>query len=215
MASTSTKVSACGKSKISPNDRREKHIAIRTLSNYIEPVFSPVSPSFTEEVMEHKKLNRLVAGFVFLVSLVVYIKTLSDTGCFLGCRRIHRCNLLDAGTASSRLAVVPDYRKKVFAMLPTAHDPAVRVHLVSSFASAFTAALLYLSIVKLMLLWKEKPAAAIDRLAVYGSAVIGALSLTFSPTFWFNAEEAEVYGMSMLFVSMITYLSLRWNDPGG
>ena len=161
--------------------------------------------------MEHKKLNRLVAGFVFLVSLVVYIKTLSDTVVFW-----------DVGEfiAATYLMQVPHppgsplflIIAKVFAMFPTAHDPAVRVHLVSSFASAFTAALLYLTIVKLMLLWKEKPATAIDRLAVYGSAAIGALSLTFSPTFWFNAEEAEVYGMSMLFVSMITYLSLRWND---
>ena len=161
--------------------------------------------------MEHKKLNRLVAGFVFFVSLVVYIKTLSDTVVFW-----------DVGEfiAATYLMQVPHppgspfflIVAKVFAMLPTAHDPAVRVHLVSAFASAFTAAFLYLSIVKLILLWKEKPAATIDRLAVYGSAAIGALSLTFSPTFWFNAEEAEVYGMSMLFVAMITYLSLRWNE---
>ncbi len=167
--------------------------------------------------MEHKKLNRLVAGFVFLVSLVVYIKTLSDTVVFW-----------DVGEfiAATYLLQIPHppgsplflIIAKVFAMFPTAHDAAVRVHLVSPFASAFTAAFLYLSIVKLVLLWREKPATLLDMLAVYGSAAIGALSLTFSPTFWFNAEEAEVYGMSMLFVGMITYLSLLWNeradDPG-
>ena len=161
--------------------------------------------------MEHKKLNRLVAGFVFLVSLVVYIKTLSDTVVFW-----------DVGEfiAATYLLQIPHppgsplflIIAKVFSMFPTAHDLAVRVHLVSPIASALTAAFLYLSIVKLVLLWKEKPATVIDRLAVYGSAAIGALSLTFSPTFWFNAEEAEVYGMSMLFVGMITYLSLRWNE---
>ena len=161
--------------------------------------------------MEHKQLNRLVAGFVFLISLVVYIKTLSDTVVFW-----------DVGEfiAATYLMQVPHppgsplflIIAKVFAMLPTAHDPAVRVHLVSPFASAFTAVFLYLSIVKLILLWREKPATLIDKLSVYGAAVIGALSLTFSPTFWFNAEEAEVYGMSMLFVGMITYLSLRWNE---
>ncbi len=161
--------------------------------------------------MEHKQLNRLIAGFVFLTSLVVYIKTLSDTVVFW-----------DVGEfiAATYLMQVPHppgsplflIIAKVFAMLPTAHDPAVRVHLISPFASAFTAAFLYLSIVKLILLWREKPATLIDKISVYGAGVIGALSLTFSPTFWFNAEEAEVYGMSMLFVGMITYLCLRWNE---
>lgn len=161
--------------------------------------------------MEHRKLNRIIAGFVFLVSLVVYIKTLSDTVVFW-----------DVGEfiAATYLMQVPHppgsplflILAKVFAMFPTAHDPAVRVHLISPFASAFTAAFLYLSIVKLVLLWRGKPASLIDRLAVYGSSAIGAFSLTFSPTFWFNAEEAEVYGMSMLFVGMITYFALRWNE---
>ncbi|HTR80245.1 MAG TPA: DUF2723 domain-containing protein [Bacteroidota bacterium] len=161
--------------------------------------------------MEHKQLNRLVAGFVFLVSLIVYIKTLSDTVVFW-----------DVGEfiAATYLMQVPHppgsplflIIAKVFAMLPTAHDPAVRVHLVSPFASALTAAFLYLSIVKLILLWREKPSTVVDKIGIYGGAAVGALSLTFSPTFWFNAEEAEVYGMSMLFVGMITYLALRWNE---
>jgi hypothetical protein len=161
--------------------------------------------------MDHKKLNRIVAAFVFLVSLVVYIKTLSDTVVFW-----------DVGEfiAATYLMQVPHppgsplflILAKVFSMLPTAHDPAVRVHLISPFASAFTAAFLYLSIMKLFLSWKEKPALFVDKLTIYGSAAVGALSLAFSPTFWFNAEEAEVYGMSMLFVSMITYFALRWNE---
>ena len=71
--------------------------------------------------MEHKKLNRLVAGFVFLVSLVVYIKTLSDTVVFW-----------DVGEfiAATYLLQVPHppgsplflIIAKVFSFLPTAHD---------------------------------------------------------------------------------------------
>ena len=167
--------------------------------------------------MEHKKLNPMVAGFVFLVSLVVYVKTLSPTVVFWDVGEFIAATyfLQVPHPPGSPLFLIV---AKVFAMIPTAHDAAVRVHLVSAFASASTAALLYLSIVKLIFLWKAHPSTTVDKLAVYGSAAIGALSRTFSPTFWFNAEEAEVYGMSMLFVGMITYLSLRWNeladDPG-
>ena len=117
--------------------------------------------------MEHKKLNRLVAASVFLVSLVVYLKTLSDSVVFW-----------DVGEfiAASYLLQVPHppgsplflIIAKVFSFLPTAHDAAVRVHLVSPFASVITAHVLYLSIVKLILLWKEKPSAAFDKVGCTG-----------------------------------------------
>ena len=162
-------------------------------------------------MMNHTRLNRLVGASVFLVSLVVYLRTLSDTVVFW-----------DVGEfiAAAFFLQVPHppgsplflMIAKLFSMLPTAHDPAVRVHLVSPIASALTAALLYFSIVMLILRWKERPVVLVDKLAMYGGAAIGALSLTFAPTFWFNAEEAEVYGLSMLFVGLITFLALQWNE---
>ncbi|MCX6136367.1 MAG: DUF2723 domain-containing protein [Ignavibacteriales bacterium] len=156
-------------------------------------------------------MNRVVAALVFIISIVVYAKTLSDTVVFW-----------DVGEfiAAAILLQVPHppgsplflLVTKIFTMVPFATDPAVRAHFVSALCSALASTFLYLSIVKLILLWKQKPADVADKLALYGAGLIGALSLTFSPTFWFNAVEAEVYGASMFFIGLITYLALRWNE---
>jgi hypothetical protein len=161
--------------------------------------------------MEHTKLNKLVAGFVFLISIFVYIKTLSDTVVFW-----------DVGEfiAAAYLLQVPHppgsplflMVGKLFSMLPIAKDLAVRVHLISALCSALTSLFLYLSLVKLIILWKERTDDVWNKITIYSGAAIGALSLTFSPTFWFNAVEAEVYGAAMFFIGFITWLSLRWNE---
>ncbi|MDD8019164.1 MAG: DUF2723 domain-containing protein [Bacteroidota bacterium] len=161
--------------------------------------------------MEHKKLNKIIAGVVFAISAIVYIKTLSDTVVFW-----------DVGEfiAASYLLQVPHppgsplflLIGKLFTMIPLYHDPAVRVHIISALASAFTTMFLYLSLVKLIILWRPRTEDTWNKVTLYTSAAIGALSLSFSPTFWFNAVEAEVYGASMLFIALITWLSLRWNE---
>lgn len=51
-----------------------------------------------------------------------------------------------------------------------------------------------------------------DALATYISAAIGALSLSFSDTFWFSAVEAEVYAASTFLFAAITYLMMRWQE---
>ncbi len=161
--------------------------------------------------MEHTKLNKIVAAFVFIISALTYIKTLSDTVVFW-----------DVGEfiAASYLLQVPHppgsplflIIGKVFSMLPIANDPAVRVHIVSALSSAITSLFLYLSLVKLIILWKPRTDDIWNKITIYSGAAIGALSLTFSPTFWFNAVEAEVYGAAMFFIGFITWLSLRWNE---
>ncbi|HLP17119.1 MAG TPA: DUF2723 domain-containing protein [Bacteroidota bacterium] len=167
--------------------------------------------------MEHSKLNRIVAGSVFLISLMTYIKTLSDTVVFWDVGEFISASyyLQVPHPPGSPLFLLVG---RIFGLIPFAADLAVRVHFTSALSSALTAMFLYLSIEKLIVLWRGIPETTSDKLAFFGASVVGALSLTFSPTFWFNAVEAEVYGASMLFIGLITYLSLRWNeradDPG-
>ena len=40
--------------------------------------------------------------------------------------------------------------------------------------------------------------------------VIGACTFAVTDSFWFNAVEAEVYGLSMLFTAIVVWLILRW-----
>ncbi|KAB2923266.1 MAG: DUF2723 domain-containing protein [Bacteroidetes bacterium] len=163
--------------------------------------------------MEHTKLNKIVAAGVFVVSLAVYVLTLADTVVFW-----------DVGEfiAASYLLQVPHppgsplflLIGNIFGMVmtPFYKDPAVRVHFISALSSALTVLFLYLSLVKLIILWRPRTDDLWNKATLYGASAVGALSLTFSATFWFNAVEAEVYGISMLFVGAVTWLSLRWNE---
>ena len=161
--------------------------------------------------MEHKKVNRIVALGVFFVSLVTYVVTLSPTVVFWDvgefCAAAFSLQVPHPPGAPLFLLL-----SRVASMVPFASDLAVRMHFISGFASAIACMILYLLAVRFILKWREKPQATYDRIIVYGSAVIGALSMAFSSTFWFNAVEAEVYGMSMFFVSGIIWLGLRWYD---
>ena len=161
--------------------------------------------------MEHKKVNRIVALGVFFVSLVTYVVTLSPTVVFWDvgefCAAAFSLQVPHPPGAPLFLILA-----RVASMIPFASDLAVRMHFISGLAAAIACMILYLLAVRFILKWREEPQTTYDRVAVYGSAVIGALSLAFSPTFWFNAVEAEVYGMSMFFVSGIIWLGLRWYD---
>jgi hypothetical protein len=161
--------------------------------------------------MEHKTINRIVAFSVFGISLMTYIITLSPTVAFWDvgeyCAAAYLLQVPHPPGAPLFLLIA-----RIFGMIPFTPDVAVRMHFVSALASALTVMFLYLISVRFMMSWRGKPATSYDRLVLYGSSAIGALSLTFSKTFWFNAVEAEVYGLSLFFVSSILWLGLRWYE---
>lgn len=170
--------------------------------------------------MTPKNLHRIFAGLAFVVALVTYGITVQPTVPFWDCGEF---------TAAAVHQQVPHppgaplflMLGKLFHLLPfgNADDSGVRVNYMSVTASAVTVWLLYLITVMVINAFRKKPVESLsESLAVYGSALVGALAFTYSDTFWFNAVESEVYAASSLFVQVMVYLMMRWweeaDNPG-
>jgi hypothetical protein len=161
--------------------------------------------------MADKKLNRYIALTVFILSGFVYYLTLSGTVVFW-----------DVGEfiAASVLLQVPHppgsplfiLLGRIASILPYYADVAARVHAMSALSSALSVMFLYLVGVKVVTRLRGVPSSLFDRIVIYGASAIGALTLAYSGTFWFNATEAEVYGLSMIFVAVIMWLAFQWWD---
>ncbi len=161
--------------------------------------------------MIQRNLNRVVAAGVFLTSAIVYFLTLSPT-----------VVMWDVGEfiAAAKMLQVPHppgsplflLGARVAMMIPISADMAVRAHAFSAILSALGIMFTYLVTVRMIEEFRGKPADTLDRIVVYGAGVIGALSLAFGTTYWGNSIEAEVYGASMFFLTIVMWLATRWLD---
>jgi len=102
---------------------------------------------------------------------------------------------------------------RLFSMFMPTNYVAASVNFISTLASALTIMLLYLIIVRLVQEWKgaAEEMLPIDKIGMYGGALIGALTFAVTDSFWFNAVEAEVYATSMFFTAMVVWLALVWD----
>ncbi|MSS73741.1 MAG: DUF2723 domain-containing protein [Candidatus Latescibacteria bacterium] len=157
--------------------------------------------------MDQRRMDRTLAGAVFLIAFGVYLKTMAPTVSFWDCGEFIACayTLGVPHPPGSPLFVLIG---RLFALFPVSADVAFRVNLVSAVTSAVAVGLVYLITVRLIGLWQGSG----DRLAACVGGVVAALSLAFSNSFWFNATEAEVYGFSMLFTALALYLALVWAE---
>lgn len=163
--------------------------------------------------MNWKRTEKIVAGAVFLYALVLYLLTVAPAISFW-----------DAGefiAIANRLQVshppgAPFYMLvgRLFSMFVPVQYVALSINLVSVLSSAFTILLLHLIIVRLISEWQGTRISWSDndRFSALSGGVIGACTFAVSDSFWFNAVEAEVYAMSMLFTSAVIWLILRWRE---
>ncbi len=162
--------------------------------------------------MNDKTLYRGFGVLAFLVAFVTYLSTVQPSVPFWDCSEFSAAAIWQQvpHPPGAPLFLLVG---KLFHLIIPFGDAAWRVNLVASLSSAFTILLLYLISVKVIINLRDEPLEKLaDKLAVYGSALIGALALTFSDTFWFNAVESEVYAPSTLFVALIVYLMMRWHE---
>ncbi len=159
--------------------------------------------------MNFKHLNRYIALAIFFITLFMYRMTAQSSVAFWDCGEY---------AATSPALEVPHppgaplftLLGRIAMMTPYVHDPALRINLISALASALAVMFLYLIGVKVISRWKGFPAEARGAIIVFGSAAIGAFTLSVSDTFWFNAAESGLFASSIFFVSLVLWLGMVW-----
>lgn len=161
--------------------------------------------------MSHNRINRVLALVVFLIALVTYLLTVQPSVSFWDCGEF-------AATAYGLEVPHPPGAPlwaligRIAMMIPFVADAGLRLNIISNLIAALAVMFLYLISIRLIVQWRGIPRSLADALIVYGCSILGALTLTFSDTFWFNAVEAEVYAGSVFFVSIVAWLGLVWYD---
>ena len=103
---------------------------------------------------KYSRVNRILAGVVFLFSFVVYYDTMAPTVSFWDCGEfIATAHTLGVPhPPGSPLFLIIG---RIFSMIPFNQDIAFRVNLISVLVSALAVMLLYLIIVKVVAHWRK------------------------------------------------------------
>ncbi len=157
------------------------------------------------------RLNRIFAFLVFIISMIIYFRTVAPTTSFWDCGEFITCSYI-LGVPHPPGAPLYILVGRIFSMIPIVADIGMRVNLLSSLTSAIAVMLTYLIIVRLIIMFRGQIRDNSDRLITYASGIIGALTLAFTDSVWFNAVEAEVYAISMFFTALVVWLILVWYE---
>ncbi len=159
----------------------------------------------------------------FLLVVITYLTTISPTVSFWDCGEFIACSHIlgiphPPGTPTYILL------GRIFAILPTAADPALRINLLSAIPTAVGTGFAFFVLARLITSWygnryPNPDLSLSQRLSIYAGSFCGSLMFAFSSTNWSNAVEAEVYGLAMFLMVLLIWLSLVWvqkrDEPTG
>ena len=162
--------------------------------------------------MRYKILKIIIGAAVLLFSAIVLFSTVQPSVSFWDCGEF---------TAAAYSLQVPHppgapfftILGRIFSMIPFVTNIALRVNTISVLSSAGAVTLLYLIAIKLIENYRGKEYKNFfEAITTFIAAAIGALSFSFSDTFWFNGVEAEVYAFSTFILALSVYLMMRWHE---
>ncbi|MCP4684518.1 MAG: DUF2723 domain-containing protein [bacterium] len=160
------------------------------------------------------RTNAFVAAAVWLTVFVIYGLTRAATVSYWDCGEF---------IASSYILGVPHppgtplyiIMGRIFSMIPFTEDISARLNLLSGICSAFAAMFAYLVGVRALRSWFADSGSLYSRILLYAGAASGTMFLAFGRTNWGNSVEAEVYGMSMMLMMGILWLTLIYLEKRG
>ena len=172
---------------------------------------------------QFRLVDNILGWLAFAIAAFVYCSTIEPTASFWDCPEfISTGYKLEIGHPPG----APFFMLTANLFSQFASDPsqvAYMVNTMSALLSAATILFLFWTIshlVRRLLIRQEdffKATSLQDVplykwIAIWGSAMVGALIYTFSDTFWFSAVEGEVYAYSSAFTAVVFWLILKWED---
>ncbi len=165
----------------------------------------------TEKLLRRPHL--LIATGVFALTLAVYLATMGPTMDFWDCGEFITASHI-VGVPHQPGTPLYILMGRVFDVLVGSPDiaaPAYRTAWALNFMSAFFSALA-VTFVFLLIRELARRADPDSKWLPEIGGVVGALFLAFSETYWNNAIEAEVYGLSAFMLSVLSWLAVKWYD---
>lgn len=170
------------------------------------------------------KWNTITGWCAFSIAFITYTLTVEPTMSFWDCGEYI--------ATSAKLQVGHPPGAPLFQMIGAffamfAIDDkhiALMVNMMSVFSSALTILFLFWSssmILKKIISQYSDPSLKGEQaeqvnknnsIVILGSSFVGSLAYTFSDSFWSSAVEAEVYAMASLFIALLFWLGLRWEQ---
>lgn len=160
-------------------------------------------------------VNNLTGWITFVIASVTYILTVEPTASLWDCGEFITTSVgLQVGhPPGAPLFMIISRLFAIFA--PSPEKQAVMINYMSALASGFTILFLFWTISHLarkLILKKEEECTMGQLLAIMGASFVGALTYTFTDTFWFSAVEGEVYALSSLFTAVVFWAILKWEN---
>ena len=162
--------------------------------------------------MNHKIIHKIIGLFVFLFTVTILFMTVQPSVSFWDCGELSAASYFLQVThpPGAPLFILVN---KVTSLIPFAENIGFRVNTLTVITSAFSVLFLYLVAVKLINNYKRKQEQTnAEYIITYISAAIGAFSLAFADTFWFNATESNVFGFSTFLFTLMVWLMMCWWD---
>jgi len=88
------------------------------------------------------------------------------------------------------------------------------INMVSALSSAFTILFLFwiITMIALKIVSPKGEITKVQTWKILTAGVIGALTFTFSDSFWFSAVEANVFAMSLFYTSIVVWAIFKWEQ---
>ncbi|MFP9114153.1 DUF2723 domain-containing protein [Flavobacterium sp. RHBU_3] len=161
-----------------------------------------------------RKWDTIVGWSVFAVALITYSLTVEPSLSFWDCGEyISTSAKLEIGhPPGAPLFQMMGAFMSMFAI--DKEHVALMVNMVSVLSSAFTILFMFWSgtMVLKSVVSKYSELSESNLKAILASCAVGSLAFTFTDSFWFNATEAEVYAMASLFIALLLWLGLKWEQ---